>query len=84
MVLGQSFSVLEIEIFGDGPNYYPGKGLAFAGTAVAALVTPLFQLYLKRKNAQKLENQHTQEAAAKRALGIEEIGDDHPDFLYWL
>lgn len=84
MVFGQAFAVLQVEIFGDKPNYYPGKGFAFAGTAAAALVTPLFQLYLKRENARKSANQHTEEAAAKRGLGIEEIGDDHPDFMYWL
>jgi hypothetical protein len=84
MVFGQAFAILEVEIFGDPPNYYPGKGFALAGTTAAALVTPLSQLYLKRKNAQKLSNQDTEEAAAKRGLGIEEIGDDHPDFMYWL
>lgn len=84
MVFGQSFSILEVEIFGNRPNYYPGKGLALAGTAFAALVTPLFQLYLKQKNRQKFANQDSEEAAAKRGLGIEAIGDDHPDFIYWL
>ncbi|KAJ5595467.1 uncharacterized protein N7459_001675 [Penicillium hispanicum] len=84
MVFGQSFSILEVEIFGNRPNYYPGKGLALTGTVAAAVVTPLFQLYLKQKNRQKLANQDSEEAAAKRGLGIEDIGDDHPDFIYWL
>ena len=83
MVFGQAFAVLAVEVFGDPPDYYPGKGLALAGTAAAALVTPLLQLYLKRKNAHKSAYQHTEEAAAKRGLGIE-LGDDHPDFMYWL
>lgn len=84
MVFGQSFGVMEVEIFTDRPSYYRGKGFALGATAAAALVTPLFQLYLKRKNAEKLANRDTDEAAARRRLGIEEIGDEHPDFMYWL
>lgn len=84
MVFGQAFAVVGVEIFSDPPNYYRGKGFALGATAVAALASPLFQIYLKRKNAQKLANCDTEEAAVRRTLGIEEIGDDHPDFMYWL
>jgi hypothetical protein len=71
MVSGVAVSVMEIEIFTDGPSYYLGKGLALAATAAAALVTPLFQLYLKRKNAEKIAKRDTDEAAARRSLGIQ-------------
>jgi hypothetical protein len=48
---------------------------------IAAL---LFQLYLWRKNSQKQRDQFTEEARQTRALGIEEVGEKHPDFFYYL
>lgn len=83
MVFGQSFGILGAELFDDAPKYYRGKGLSFGAMTVAALVTVIFLFYLKRMNDQKRRNQDSDEAAELRTRGVEDVCDNHPDFMYW-
>ncbi|OKL55581.1 hypothetical protein UA08_09178 [Talaromyces atroroseus] len=83
MVFGQSFALLGAEIFDDAPHYYRGKGLSLGAMVVAPVVTLLFMFYLRRANDRKRRDQDSEEAAAKRALSLEEICDAHPDFMFW-
>lgn len=83
MIFGQSFALLGAELFDDPPKYYKGKGLALGAMVLAAIVTVPYLFYLRRANGRKERDSHTEEAAEKRALGMEEICDDHPDFRFW-
>jgi hypothetical protein len=83
MVFGQSFALLGAEIFDDAPHYYRGKGLSLGGLVVGAVVTVLFIFYLRRANDRKRREQDSEEAAVKRTMTLEEICDDHPDFMFW-
>lgn len=84
MICGQCFAVMGLEIFTDAPKYERGKGLGFAASALSAMLVPVFILFISHLNKKKDRDQHSPEAVAKRRLGIEEIGDDHPDFRFWL
>lgn len=68
--------------FRDGPHYYTGKGLGLGSSVIAAVTAPVMVMYLKRQNAKKLAEKDTPEAAALRSKSVEEIYDDHPDFMY--
>ncbi|KAJ8103705.1 putative pantothenate transporter [Lipomyces tetrasporus] len=83
MIFGQSFALLGAEIFNDAPKYYRGKGLSLGSLVVGALATILLMFYLRYANDRKRRNQDSEEASKKRALGMEEICDDHPDFMFW-
>jgi hypothetical protein len=83
MVFGQSFALLGAEIFNDAPKYYRGKGLSLGAMVVGAIVTVVFLLYLRHLNDRKRRNQDSEEAAEQRVLGVEDVCDDHPDFIYW-
>lgn len=84
MVFGQSFALVSAEIFNDPPDYYIGKGLSFAATALTALLTPIFMLYLKRENEKKDRLSSSIESQQKRLQSLEELCDAHPDFRYWI
>lgn len=84
MICGQCFAVMGLEVFTDAPKYHRGKGLGFAACALSAMLIPVFMLFINHLNKEKDKNQLSLEAAEKRRLGVEEIGDDHPDFRYWL
>ncbi|KAK0701308.1 hypothetical protein B0H67DRAFT_98210 [Lasiosphaeris hirsuta] len=68
--------------FRDAPNYFTGKGLGLASSAIAAIVAPALIMYLKSQNTRKLANKHGPEAAILRGKSVEEIYDGHPDFMY--
>ncbi|KAF3402848.1 High-affinity nicotinic acid transporter [Talaromyces pinophilus] len=84
MIFGQSFALMTAEIFNDPPYYYKGKGLSFAATALTALLTPIFMLYLKRENDKKDRLESSMESQQKRLQSLEELCDAHPDFRYWI
>jgi hypothetical protein len=80
----QCFSLMISEIFSDAPHYYRGKGFSLAATVLAALLTPIFMLYLKRGNERKDRDSNTPKAKEDRLKSLEELCDAHPDFRYWL
>ncbi|KAL1962679.1 hypothetical protein VTN77DRAFT_9313 [Rasamsonia byssochlamydoides] len=83
-MFGQCFSIIGVEVYSDPPHYYRGNGFALGAMVVGIITTLLFQLYLHRRNLQKARNQHTEAAQRMRVLGVAEVGDDHPDFFYYL
>lgn len=82
-MFGQCFALLGAEIFNDAPKYYRGKGLSLGAMAVGAIATVLFLFYLRHVNDRKWRNRDSEAAAEQRVLGVEDVCDDHPDFVYW-
>lgn len=82
--VGQSLAIGGTEIYSDPPHCYRGNGFALGACVVGIIATIGLLFHLRAKNAHKLRNQNTEEAARVRALGIEEVWDDHPDFFYVL
>ncbi|TAQ84354.1 hypothetical protein B7494_g7317 [Chlorociboria aeruginascens] len=83
-IFGQCFSIIGQEVYSDAPHYYRGNGFSLASMVIGGIITGLYMLYLSKQNARKLRNQNTDEAISQRHLDIEEIGDAHPDFMYYL
>jgi hypothetical protein len=84
MVVGQSMALAGTEVYSDPPHYYRGSGFALGAMVIGLLSTVLLMIFLARKNAAKVAAQDSDEAIARRGLGLEEIWDDHPDFYYYL
>ena len=82
--VGQSLAIGGTEIYSDPPHYYRGNGFALGACVVGIIATIGLLFHLRAKNTYKLQNQNTEDAARARALGIEEVWDDHPDFFYVL
>lgn len=83
-MFGQCFAILGAEIYSDPPHYYRGNGFALGAMVLGIITTLLFRFYLRRRNLRKARDQHTEAAQRMRVLGVEEVGDDHPDFFYYL
>ncbi|KAK4223101.1 putative transporter [Podospora fimiseda] len=66
----------------DAPNFYIGKSLSFGSAIIAIGVSYAFMIYIGRKNARKLAEKDSPESIKNRALDVEQIHDDHPDFMY--
>ena len=84
LMLGQVLSIASAHNYSDPPNYYRGNGLTLGTMVLGFVLTGVFIKYLADKNKGKLQAQGTEAAAAARSLGIEEIQDAHPDFMYYL
>ena len=84
LVLGQLFAIASAQNYSDAPKYNRGNGLSLAFMVVGLVLTVILIRFLACKNEAKLLAKDTEEAAAARRLGIEEIQDDHPDFMYYL
>lgn len=83
-MIGQVFSIASAENYSDPPKYYRGNGVTLGMMVIGLVLTGIFMWYLARRNRMKRQAQGTEAAAAARRLGIEEIQDDHPDFMYYL
>lgn len=51
---------------------------------VGAMMSLLLRWYLMKENERKERTQDSDEAARKRVMDIDHIGDTHPDFMYYL
>ncbi|KAI0121293.1 putative pantothenate transporter [Xylariales sp. AK1849] len=81
---GQAFSIAASYAYSDPPYYYRGNGFTLGFTALALVLTIVQIKVLKKKNRAKLNNKDSPEAEALRLLHVEEIQEDHPDFMYYL
>lgn len=81
---GQCFGIAASYAYSDPPYYRKGNGYALAFNVVGFVLTFVQIRLLMRRNAKKLAAANTPEVAALRLLGVEEIQDGHPDFLYYL
>jgi hypothetical protein len=84
LVAGILGNLIGTSLFSDGPRYIRGGSfaLAMAILGLAATVTQMW--YLHRLNKRKTDMVGSEMAAALRGKGIEEVVDDHPDFMYFL
>ena len=83
-MLGQCLAIAGTEAFDTPPHYYKGETLALAMTALGFCVSGAHIFYLHKQNKVKTRNQGSEEAARVRLLNVEEIGEHHPDFFYFL
>ncbi|KAH8705207.1 putative pantothenate transporter [Talaromyces proteolyticus] len=83
-MVGQCFSIAGSKVFDDPPVYRKGKAFSLAFSLLGLIVSIALVVYLRWQNARKSARQNSAEAAEKRAMTLEEICDDHPDFMYWL
>ena len=83
-MLGQTFSIASAENYSDGPKYYRGNALTLGMMVAGLAITAVSIWFLAQKNAAKVRARGSEDAAAARHLGIEEIEDNHPDFTYYL
>jgi len=81
---GQLFSIASSYAYSDPPYYYRGNGFALAMMATGCILSGIHIRLLIKRNNVKVTAQGSAEAAAKRSLGVEEIQDAHPDFMYYL
>lgn len=83
-MFGQCFSIASSHAYNGPPYYYAGNGFAL-GMMVLGFILSFIQIrLLMRRNEAKLAEQGSAEAAELRKLGVEEIQDRHPDFIYYL
>jgi hypothetical protein len=83
-IFGQCFSIAGAEVYSDPPRYYRGNGFSLGAVAIGAMMAGALMFYLSKQNVRKLRNQNTDEARSLRLSSIEEIGDAHPDFMFYL
>ncbi|PYI11228.1 putative pantothenate transporter [Aspergillus sclerotiicarbonarius CBS 121057] len=83
-IIGQCFSIAGSKVFDDPPGYRKGKAFALAFSVLGGVASIGLIGYLRWLNARKMAGRYTPEAAEKRAMTLEEICDDHPDFMYFL
>lgn len=83
-IFGQCLAIAGSEAFDGPPHYYGGEGFALGMMALGFCTTGTYYIYLRRQNAIKIRNQGSEEAARVRQLNVEEIGEHHPDFFYFL
>jgi len=81
---GQLFSIASSYAYSDPPTYYIGNGFALGAMFVGFCLSGTQILLLVRRNKKKIAAQGSPEAAINRRLGVEEIQDQHPDFMYYL
>lgn len=84
VMTGQAMSIASAHVYTDAPYYTRGNSFSLAFTVLGLILTAVFVWHLARINAEKLVNQGSDEANAKRGMDIEEIQDEHPDFFYYL
>ncbi|PWY68991.1 putative pantothenate transporter [Aspergillus sclerotioniger CBS 115572] len=83
-IIGQCFSIAGSKVFDDPPGYQKGKAFALGFSVLGLVAASGLVVFLRWMNARKISRQNTPEAAGKRAMTLEEICDEHPDFMYFL
>ncbi|KIW34299.1 uncharacterized protein PV07_01086 [Cladophialophora immunda] len=81
--VGQCFSIIGTQVYSDPPRYYRGNGFAFGASVVGGIATIALFFDLRNENAKKRRDADTDFARSQRSLGIEDIGNQHPDFYYF-
>jgi len=83
-MIAQCFSIASSHAYVDPPYYVPGNSFALAMMVMGFVLSGVQIRLLMRRNKAKVAAQGSVEAAAQRRLGVEEIQDEHPDFIYYL
>ena len=83
-MFGQCFSIASSHAYNNPPYYYAGNGFALAMMVTGFVLSGIQIQLLMKRNQAKVAAQGSAEVAAKRKLGVEEIQDAHPDFIYYL
>lgn len=83
-MFGQCFSIASAEIYSDAPHYYRGNGFVLGAMVIGAVTAFLLRWYLGRENRKRERDRASDEAMRSRMMDIEEIGEAHPDFVYYL
>ncbi|KAF2670439.1 putative pantothenate transporter [Microthyrium microscopicum] len=83
-MIGQVFAIASQKAYNGPPHYYAGHGFVLGMMVFGVIASGIQIRVLMWKNAKKLATQGSQEAKEKRALGVEEINEEHPDFMYYL
>ncbi len=83
-MIGQCFSIIGTQVYSDPPHYYRGNGFALGAAVIGGITTIICYFDLRNENAKKIRDTDTDFARSQRSLGIEDIGNKHPDFYYFL
>jgi hypothetical protein len=82
LMVAQVFSIVGTQVYSDPPHYYRGNGFALGATVLAGICVLLLYIDLKSQNSKKRRDTDSAAARALRPLGVEEVGNNHPDFYY--
>lgn len=77
-------NLIGTSVFSDGPRYIRGGAFALAMMVLGFAATAAQIWHLRKLNRNKVELRDSDSALALRGKGIEEVSDDHPDFMYFL
>ncbi|KIY01719.1 uncharacterized protein Z520_01857 [Fonsecaea multimorphosa CBS 102226] len=81
--IGQCFSIVGTQVYSDPPHYYRGNGFGLGASVIGGIATIVLYFDLRNENAKKRRDAETDFARSQRSLGIEDIGNRHPDFFYF-
>lgn len=82
VMIAQVFSIVGTEVYSDPPHYYRGNGFALGASVVGGIATLLLYFDFRRQNEKKRAEIDTETARRLRPMGLEEIGNRHPDFTF--
>ncbi|KAF2171485.1 hypothetical protein M409DRAFT_18602 [Zasmidium cellare ATCC 36951] len=83
-MIGQCFALMATELYSDPPRYYRGNGIALRSAVVGFCTSAVLVVKLKHANEQKTRVASLELARRQRLLSIEELGNEHPDFYYFI
>lgn len=81
--IGQCLSIAAAHVYSDPPYYYRGNGFSLGAIVVAAIFIIILYFDLRNENAKKRRDTDSDFARSRRSLGLEDIGNKHPDFYYF-
>lgn len=81
--IAQCLSIAGTQVYSDPPHYYRGNGFALGSSVIGGIAVILLFFDLKNENAKKRRDSDSEYAQSQRPLGIEDIGNKHPDFYYF-
>jgi len=80
--IGQCFSIIGTQVYSDPPHYYRGNGFALGIAVLGGFAVIALWIDLTKENAKKRKDTATETARSMRSLGLEDLGNRHPDFYY--
>ena len=83
-MVAQCFSIAATQIYSDPPTYYRGNGFALGSAMVGFCTCVVLVLRLQHLNRQKKGAAESDANNRLRSLSVEQLGNDHPDFYYFI
>lgn len=83
-MVAQCFSIAATQIYSDPPTYHRGNGFALGSAIIGFFTCIVLVIRLKHVNRKKKEAADSDTANRLRALSVEELGNEHPDFYHFL